>query len=413
MPEALKLVKLELGSNAVILHTRSYKEGGVFGIGSKPVVEVTASADVNIPARSRPRKEEQASPANQRFDRAAARQLLQRTYAQQPDESLYAVPAAEPAPVPKVEVGQLAGQMPEGTPSAQITEEIAQVRRMVRRMMDKQLADQPKRDLPDTLFDQYLALLEQEVAEELAEEVIHDVREKLSEDDLQDKQRVRDTVRSAIADIIPADGNIKTQGKGKDGRPRTIALIGPTGVGKTTTIAKLAATFKLKQKLNVSMITIDTYRIAAVDQLRTYANIIGLPVHVVLTPLEMKQAMAQCADADVVLIDTAGRSQRDSDKLDELKAFIEAANPHEVHLVLSSTCSQPVMEQAIERFSSIRTDRIILTKLDEAVSFGVVLNVIRRVNKQLSYITTGQDVPHHIEPWCSDRLAGLLVGETL
>jgi flagellar biosynthesis protein FlhF len=115
----------------------------------------------------------------------------------------------------------------------------------------------------------------------------------------------------------------------------------------------------------------------------------------------------------VVLIDTAGRSQHDREKLSQLKSFIEAAQPDEVHLVLASTGTQKVLMQAIERFSEVRTDRIIFTKLDEAVSFGVLVNVIRRVNKRLSFVTTGQEVPHQIEPGRGERLAGLILGESL
>jgi flagellar biosynthesis protein FlhF len=184
-------------------------------------------------------------------------------------------------------------------------------------------------------------------------------------------------------------------------------------VGKTTTLAKLAATFKLRDKKKVALVTIDTYRIAAVDQLRTYANIIKVPLHVVLSPEELSDALAQCRGYDVVLIDTAGRSQRDCDRLDDLRQFIAMADPHEVHLVLSSTASQQVLEQAVDRFTKVRIDRIIFTKLDEAVSFGVLLNVVRRVNKQLSYVTTGQEVPHQIEPGRSERLADLILGQGL
>lgn len=402
MPQALQLVKRDLGAEAVILHTRTFRQGGLLGFGGKMVVEVTASSDVNIAARRR-RKPAKPQP-EPRFDKAAARRLLATTYGQQAT-----APTAQAQPAPPQPSAPVA-PMPT---DPQLAEELAQIRGMVRCMMQQQSGDQTRRDLPEPLFNQYLGLLEQEVAGELADEVVHLVKQMLSAEDLQDQQRVRGAIRKAIAKFIPSDAKTEPVARGEDGRPRTIALIGPTGVGKTTTIAKLAATFKLRQNLNVALITIDTYRIAAVEQLKTYANIIGLPVHVVLTPTQMSQAVAACSEADVILIDTAGRSQRETGKLEELKAFLDAANPHEVHLVLSSTSAQPVMMQAIERFSAIRSDRIILTKLDEAVSFGVVLNVIRRVNKQLSYVTTGQDVPHHIEPWQPDRLAGLLVGESL
>ena len=188
-------------------------------------------------------------------------------------------------------------------------------------------------------------------------------------------------------------------------------MVGPTGVGKTTTIAKLAATFKLKQKKNVGLITLDTYRIAAVDQLRTYANIIGIPLHVVTGSDELRNALRKCAGCDVILIDTAGRSQRDDPRLKELRSLIDIADPHEVHLVLSSTCAQPVLMEIVDRFSDVRADRIIFTKLDEAVSFGVLLNVARTVNKRLSYVTTGQEVPHQIEPSSPTRLASLVLGD--
>jgi flagellar biosynthesis protein FlhF len=287
------------------------------------------------------------------------------------------------------------------------------VQRMVSRMMREQRqrhAANGKPDLPDKLFEQYLGLLRQEVTEELAEEVVQEVRGKLTPAQLEDTNAVRRAVLESVSNLIPTDMTTMQQTKPRDGRPRTIALIGPTGVGKTTTIAKLAATFKLRQKLNVGLITLDTYRIAAVEQLRTYANIIGIPLHVVISPEELRAALAKCANCDVVLIDTAGRGQRDDGRLEQLKMFINAANPHEVHLVLSSTGSLSVLLDTVERFSAIRTDRIIFTKLDEAVSFGVLLNVARKVNKRLSYVTTGQEVPHQIEAGRPERLAELVMG---
>ena len=303
------------------------------------------------------------------------------------------------------------------------------VSQMMREQNSRVAKTEKKPDVPDKLFDQYLALLEQEVSEELVQEIIAQVREELTEEQLSDDDACKEALRKAIAELIPTDCGCgegddpfaltassegKTSGGGggaSGGRPKTIALVGPTGVGKTTTIAKLAATFKLKHDKKVALVTLDTYRIAAVDQLRTYAGIIGVDLHVVMSPAELQDTLARTADCDVVLIDTAGRAPRDDQRLAELSQFIQAAQPHEVHLVLSSTCTQNVLMEAVERFSKIRTDRIIFTKLDEAVTFGVVLNVARKVNKQLSYITTGQEVPHQIEPGQSDRLAALVMGE--
>jgi flagellar biosynthesis protein FlhF len=202
--------------------------------------------------------------------------------------------------------------------------------------------------------------------------------------------------------------------RGSDGRPLTIALVGPTGVGKTTTIAKLAATYRLKQGRRVGLITCDTYRIAAVDQLRTYAGIINIPLRVAMTPAEMRSACAAMADCDVILIDTAGRAPKDAARLGELRALIGAASPHQTHLVLSSSTAEASLLDAAERFAPLGCDRVILTKLDEAVSFGVVVNVLKRLNTRLSFVTTGQEVPDHIEAVTPDRLARLVMGaETL
>ena len=159
------------------------------------------------------------------------------------------------------------------------------------------------------------------------------------------------------------------------------------------------------------MITLDTYRIAAVDQLRTYADIIGIPLHIANSPTEVPNVMKQCGNFDVILVDTAGRSQRDGERLTQLNAFLEAIRPHETHLVLSSTSSQRVMMEAVERFSALRHDHLIFSKLDEAVNFGVLLNVARKVDKSLSYVTTGQEVPNQIEVGNANRLAALVLGE--
>ena len=188
-----------------------------------------------------------------------------------------------------------------------------------------------------------------------------------------------------------------------------LALIGPTGVGKTTTLAKLAANLKLKEGHKVGLITLDTYRIAAVDQLRRYAEILGSPLRVVANADELRAAVAGLAHMDFILIDTAGRSPRDGPKLDELRELLAAVQPDDVHLVLSSTSSQDAVELAYDRFSGVRVDKMIFTKLDEASHVGVVLNVCCKVNKALSYVTTGQDVPNDIEVGRGHVLARMIL----
>ena len=426
MANALAMVKRDLGSQAVILHTRSYKRGGFFGLGAKQVVEITATDDPNLGRQRRNKKTTPATPSEKTSTTPNAGDLIRRTYAatqanlnkqqktsQQPDPAAMLAEVASKAAIPPNST------QPTSTESSHLVEEMRAVKRMVKQMAQQQrrrvdrdaAAGRIKPDLPDKLFDQYLFLLEQQVTEELAEEVIGLVRDRLDPEQRDDESTIRQALQEVLANLIPTDQAAGKLEHTPDNRPRTIALIGPTGVGKTTTVAKLAANFKLKQKKKVALITLDTYRIAAVDQLRTYANIIGIPLHVVTTQDELAAAIQLCSNYDAVLIDTAGRSQRDDPKLEQLKSLMAIANPHEVHLVLSSTCSQAVLLDIVERFSAVRTDRIIFTKLDEAVGFGVLLNVARKVNKRLSYITTGQEVPHQIEPGCPARLAALVLGE--
>jgi flagellar biosynthesis protein FlhF len=268
-------------------------------------------------------------------------------------------------------------------------------------------------DLPEELSKAYLALLQQQVAEEIAWRVVEDVKADLTPEQLSSPAAVRERLTARLADLVPTSAPSHLARPATGAGCRSICLIGPTGVGKTTTIAKLAAALKLRQKQTVGLITIDTYRIAAVDQLRTYANIIGVPLKVVLTPTELESALHDMRHCDTVLIDTAGRSPADDLKLAELAGFVQAAKPTEVHLVLSSTCTQAAMEAALTKFSTVRVDQIIFTKLDEAVSFGVLLNVARKASKTLSYVTTGQDVPDHVEVGQPRRLAKLILGEKL
>jgi flagellar biosynthesis protein FlhF len=208
--------------------------------------------------------------------------------------------------------------------------------------------------------------------------------------------------------MLPTSGPIN---KTKTTGPHVVALIGPTGVGKTTTIAKLAANLMLREKHRVGLITIDTYRIAAIDQLKRYADIIGSQLKVVGSAEEMRSAVKAMNECDFVLIDTAGRSPNDTLKLNELKSFLAAAGPQEVHLVLSTTANQESVELAMDKFGDVRFDKIIFTKLDEAAHVGTVLNVAKKTNRALSYVTIGQDVPDDIEVARGRRIAQLILGQ--
>ena len=192
-----------------------------------------------------------------------------------------------------------------------------------------------------------------------------------------------------------------------------VALIGPTGVGKTTTIAKLAASFKFVNGYDVGLVTLDTYRIAAVQQLKTYADIIGIPVNVILTPDELREARETFAEKDIVLVDTAGRSQRNAEKMEELKLFLEAGDFDQVHLVISSTVGESSLDEIMERFAPLATDHMILTKLDEGTCPGHTLRTVLKSGKSLSYLTTGQEVPDDIESAEAERFASIVLGDEI
>lgn len=183
----------------------------------------------------------------------------------------------------------------------------------------------------------------------------------------------------------------------KPGELRVIAFLGPTGVGKTTTIAKLAADFKMNKQLKVGLITADTYRIAAVEQLRTYAKIIDVPLEVVRSGEEARTAVQKMRHMDVILIDTAGRSPRNRGQMQELKELLEWTRPDESYLVLSATTRPREMFETYQRFKVVKPNKLIFTKLDEGTAFGGVATLVAKSSLPIGYITTGQQVPDDIE----------------
>ena len=202
---------------------------------------------------------------------------------------------------------------------------------------------------------------------------------------------------------------IRTQ----SGDRRIVALVGPTGVGKTTTVAKLAAGFRIEARRRVGLLTIDTFRIAAVQQLRAYAEIMDLPMEVVEKPDQMKPALDRLGDVDLVLIDTAGRSPRSDARIDQLVELLRSAQPDETHLVLSSTNSASSIQLALQGFAPVRPTAAILTKLDEAPqTAGVISAVVASDHFQgvpLSYTTNGQQVPDDISTADAESLLSRLL----
>jgi flagellar biosynthesis protein FlhF len=389
--DAFKEVKRLLGDDAVILSTRTITTRRWMGLRKREVVEVMAGKGVNVQRRGpaapdKPviRKVPPSGPAAY-----AANSKLSPGVNLPPGKGLLESPAAQSVAMMNV------------------ANEITALKSMVTSLVSE-VRNRTTPAVPEELFNFYSQLLESEVSEELATDIIRKIQQTARPEQLANALWVRERMVEQIEKLIPMSGAIERK---KTTGPHIVALIGPTGVGKTTTIAKLAANLKLREGKKVGLITIDTFRIAAIDQLRKYADLIGIVLTVVNNADEMRAAVDSMTDCEYVLIDTAGRSPTDALKLNELGRFLEAARPDEVHLVLSTTCGQRSAELAMEKFSGVRVDKVIFTKIDEAAQLGMLLSVVRKLNKGLSYVTTGQDVPDDIEVGQARRIAKLIVGE--
>lgn len=235
---------------------------------------------------------------------------------------------------------------------------------------------------------------------------------------------MRNGVTQQLAETIAGDdsmqmmssiaGRIRCAGELNLGKAQSrVALVGPTGVGKTTTVAKLAAQYSLVHKKSVALLTLDTYRIGAVEQLTTYARILGIPIEVAMSIEDVDALIAAHQDKDLILIDTVGRSQRNREHLAELQKLLMAARPTEVHLAVSASSSPAAQKEAVDSFTLMRADRLILTKLDECPQPGCILELAAQTLLPYSYVTNGQAVPDDITAADSAALAELVWGGAL
>ncbi len=371
------MVRRDLGPEAAVLHTREVQTSRLFGLlRGLPWIEVTASAGVNVPSRFGQRSRETvATPSSPRSE------------------------PVPPRPAPACQPGA-------GSPvSEEVRGQLSDLQSMVKELCRRNQQGGPQ-DLPESLFRLFTDLIDADLEEDLARDLVERIRRDTSGAEWEDSLLIKAQLARMIESEIHVSGPISVV----SGRRRLVALVGPTGVGKTTTIAKLAANYRLKEKRRVGLITVDTYRIAAVEQLRTYAEIIDLPMQVVSSPREIRQAIDKLGGLDLILMDTAGRSARDEIKIRELKTFLSEAAADEVHLVLSSVASARTLAHTAERFAAVGTTRLILTKLDEATGLGNLLPLVRASKLPLSYLTNGQNVPDDIEIANAGRVARLVLG---
>ena len=313
---------------------------------------------------------------------AAEQFRLQQVQAQQAQQ---AATIAKPAPDPKSE-----------EKIKRLEEEIAQMKAL--------LAEVLGRDPKKGTVSLHEALKLQEVSEEVLAEI---ATQSTAGETLADihSPSAKNTLVNYLNDHVKFTDGIKLNRHGV----RIVALLGTTGVGKTTTLAKIAAKFVLEQRTNVALITADTYRISAVEQLKTYSDILELPLEIVYNPAELALAIERHRNKELILIDTAGRSQHNEYQMRELEEFLRINPRIEKHLVISSTTKLTDARQIMNKFSQVTPDRIIFTKTDETGSLGMIINLLRDNTYSLSYLTTGQSVPDDIERANADVLANLLI----
>lgn len=408
MQEALDTIKREMGDEAFILSTKTRRRPGPSGR-EEAYIEVTAAVDE---AQARPA----ALPATGTYGLRpplGPRQAPPTRTAPQPE----AAPRSEPPPPPmdlqpiRRELLEIKGAVQalrdREQRNAEILHELDQLKAMLNRLQ-RQGMPSAQMQLPGCLLELYGDLvgndLEPMIAMRLCEYTQRALVEHGGEEGL-DAERARLYMRRVVADFIPVANPIQLE----PGTTRVAALVGPTGVGKTTTIAKLAAYAKLKLGQKVALLTLDTFRLAAVDQLQQYAQILQVPLHVALTVEDLRNALRFYQDRSLVLIDTPGHSPKDAEVQGQLKGFLEELPEVETHLVLSATTKPRDLVDIVQRFEGLKPGRLIFTKLDETSTYGPMLSTLVRIKRPLSYLGTGQEVPDDLELATSRRVADLIL----
>ncbi|MEE2906719.1 MAG: flagellar biosynthesis protein FlhF [Planctomycetota bacterium] len=417
MSQAVEGLRRDLGRDAVILETRTVRRNGFWGWLGATLVEVHAATAAEVrAAREQPASE--PKPASVPTEPTATTPEL--PLVEVPGKAMSELPPDREATrrmaramLERLESESSEEPKPGPIQANTVRSELGELRDLVGQVLRQQSMKLPDTSVPEGIPEEmvawYVDLISAEVSRELATRVIESASQELG-GQFHDRHHVRDCIIQHLSRFVPT-ANTPLPDPPANG-PLVIAMIGPTGVGKTTTTAKIAATCRLHRGGRVALVTCDTYRVAAVAQLRTYAEILGMPLYVAEQPEQVQEVLASIVDADVVIIDTPGRSQRDEGRLDELSRFLAAASPHQTHLVLSGTAGEQVLLREAEAFLPLGVDRIVLTKLDEAVSFGMLVDVLHRIGRELSFVTTGQEVPADIEPASGDHLATLALRGT-
>ncbi|MBI3579199.1 MAG: flagellar biosynthesis protein FlhF [Ignavibacteriales bacterium] len=424
LKDASEAMKQELGPEAIVLHTRSIKKGGPLNLLGKETVEITGAID-DTPVAKKDPSALRLNAANQvkqytdTLPRLSASQTgtkgIERknvSNQENPVEGIKDVAARFEKRQGRVELEQRKNnRMEEMAVLHQLQGEMEDVKSALRELHN-QMKQVTVPSLPPVLQEAYAHLLEQDIQEHLAVNLVQTVYERIRPEHRDNRKQTERELLSNIAKLIqiphaPLTKDINNR------KPTVVALIGPTGVGKTTTIAKLSSVNKLLTHKDVALISADTYRIGAIEQLRTFAAIANIPMEVVYEPSEVQQAIEKFKSKDIVFLDTVGRSQRSTDDIADLKEFLQAAQPDEIHLVLNPSASFKALSEIVKKFKPLNPNRLLFAKLDEAPTFGSILNVLHEHRLPVSYVTNGQMVPDDILIAESSQLASMIYNGAL
>lgn len=365
MNEAITRIRYELGREAVIISQRKIRKGGFLGFFSKKILEVTAAVD-NL---------------RQKDDNS--------------EEMRGSIEALKKAVGNKAKINSSKKIQPVYNPQNRNNDSLVEEVRKMRGMLDDMMNS---KNVPVGKTKLQLRLESIDLDEAVIKKIMRNM------EDAGDDGEESEKLDSIVAEMI------KVENKPLE---NAVVLVGPTGVGKTTTIAKLAGRLSLIEKKKVGLITIDTYRIGAVEQLRTYADIMNIPFKVVISIKEMEKAIDSMKECDVVLVDTTGRSSKNKMQISELRAFIDKVNTNNIHLVISCTTKNRDIDVIVDGYRELNYSNIIITKLDETSTYGSILNIIEAAKKPVSFVTTGQNVPEDIKVMNSGELAKLVTGEDI
>ncbi len=398
--EALQQIKKDLGPDAVIVSTRQVKESsGKFGLFGKTMLEVTAAKDAKpappplkkpMPEPIKPAVSPIPAPIAAKVTALETKQVLAPIQEEiQELKSMIQSMQQKPS-VEKKTIGHL-------------QQELSEVKRLIHSFAAEN-AQMRDSNLHENLLALYQQMVFAGLEEKFAKRLVAEAQKNIPPEELENFLYVKIFIARMAMKIVKTTNGIEKEGH----KQRVIALIGPTGVGKTTTLAKMASEQKMKYGRSVGLVTLDTYRVGAIEHLRSYAKIMQIPFDVVANKQELEQVISRSVDLDVILIDTGGRSQRDFEQMTELHAMIDDPR-FENYLTLSTTTKDAEMSEITRRFGEIPIEGVIFTKLDESTTCGCIFNHAIRFKKPVAFLTTGQQVPDDIEPASKERLVDLLL----